>query len=129
SFSNFQINTLANVQMDLNQLRVQLGFTSWNEMQQAADRLIPKKKDVILLAPTGTGKTLAYLPPLTELLEAGQAGVQILVLTPSRELALQTEEVWRKMDTGRKVSSFYGGRDLSSDKGKLLEPPVLLIGT
>ncbi len=115
--------------MDLNQLRVQLGFTSWNEMQQAAHRLIPQKKDVILLAPTGTGKTLAYLPPLTELLEAGQAGVQVLVLTPSRELALQTEEVWRKMDTGRKVSSFYGGRDLASDKGKLLEPPSLLIGT
>lgn len=115
--------------IDLNQLRTQLGFESWNEMQQAAHRLIPGREDIMLLAPTGTGKTLAYLPPLTELLEPKQAGVQILVLTPSRELALQTEEVWRKMNTGRKVSSFYGGRDLATDKGKLQEPPALLIGT
>ncbi len=115
--------------IDFNRLRTQLGFESWNEMQQAAHRLIPDRKDVTLLAPTGTGKTLAYLPPLVGLLEAEQTGVQILVLTPSRELALQTEEVWRKMNTGWKVSSFYGGRDLASDKGKLLEPPALLIGT
>ncbi len=111
------------------QLLARLGFEAWNEMQLATHRAIPGKKNVILLAPTGTGKTLAFLPPLPELLETGKPGVQVLVLTPSRELALQTEDVWRKMNTGWKVSSFYGGRSFSTDTGKLQEPPTVLIGT
>ena len=67
-------------------------------------------KDVILLSPTGTGKTLAYLLPLVQILKTGVEGVQAVVLVPSRELALQIEQVFKSMGTTFSVMSCYGGR-------------------
>ncbi|XZF15980.1 DEAD/DEAH box helicase [Chitinophagaceae bacterium MMS25-I14] len=107
------------------------GIPSLNAMQEAAYDAILKKKDVLLLSPTGTGKTLGFLMPVYELLKKNknQEGIQCLILTPSRELALQIEAVWKKMNTGYKVNSFYGGHQMLLEVQSLTEPPSLLIGT
>jgi ATP-independent RNA helicase DbpA len=56
-------------------------------------------------------------------------GIQALVLAPSRELALQIEQVFRQMGTGFKVKCFYGGHATRTEKNSLAHPPAVLIGT
>jgi superfamily II DNA/RNA helicase len=98
-------------------------------MQLAAIEAISNHKDIILVSPTGSGKTLAFLIPVLKILKEGNNSVQALVLTPSRELAIQIEQVFKSMNTGFKVSCCYGGHKMSIEKNNLTEPPALLIGT
>jgi superfamily II DNA/RNA helicase len=100
-----------------------------NEMQLAAHLAISKEKDVLLLAPTGSGKTLAYLLPILQLLKASGKNPQCLVLVPSRELALQIEQVWKKMATSFKVNACYGGHLMETEINNLSDPPALIVGT
>ena len=98
-------------------------------MQLAAIESINQHNEVILLSPTGSGKTLAFLLPVLQSINKDAANVQILVLTPTRELALQIEQVFKLMNTGCKVTCCYGGHKMSIEKNTLTEPPVILIGT
>lgn len=104
-------------------------ITELNPMQLEAGRNIRRKSDVVLLSPTGTGKTLAFLLPLIETLDAESDEIQILIIVPSRELAQQLEQVARNMGSGFKVNAVYGGRAGSQDKLDLKHPPAILIGT
>ncbi len=106
-----------------------LGITSLNTMQQEAQLAIHSVPEVLLLSPTGTGKTLAFLLPILAELDRSIQEVQALVIVPSRELAIQIESVAREMGTGVKVNAFYGGRPFSKDKMELQHKPALLIGT
>nr|WP_293833997.1 DEAD/DEAH box helicase [uncultured Arsenicibacter sp.] len=106
-----------------------LGIEQLNPMQEAAFDAISGPQDTFLISPTGSGKTLAFLLPLLNLLQPGQTSVQCLVLVPSRELALQIEQVWRKMSTGFKINVCYGGHPIQTEIQNLSEPPALLIGT
>ena len=106
-----------------------LRIDSLNAMQLQAVEAISKHKNVILLSPTGSGKTLAFLLPLLKSFTESTHGIQAIILTPSRELALQIEQVFRSMNTGFKVSCCYGGHKMSVEKNNLIEPPALLIGT
>ncbi len=106
-----------------------LGIAELNEMQQEAHTAIAEHNEVLLLSPTGSGKTLAFLLPVVALLKKDVAGVQCLVVVPTRELALQIEQVWRKMSTGFKVTCCYGGHDMPTEIRSLSEAPALLIGT
>lgn len=81
-----------------------------NAMQEAAIDTWKEGKDLILLSPTGSGKTLAYLLPLLQSLKPDAKGVQAIVLVPSRELALQIDQVFKSMNTPFKAVSCYGGR-------------------
>lgn len=104
-------------------------ITALNPMQERASKTIKKKSDVVLLSPTGTGKTLAFLLPLIETLDADCEEIQILILVPSRELAQQIEQVARQMGSGFKVNAVYGGRSGALDKIDLKHRPTILIGT
>jgi len=106
-----------------------LGIDCLNEMQEVANRQIQDEKDVLLLAPTGSGKTLGFLLPIYSMLNPDDKTIQCLILTPSRELALQIEQVWRKMATGFKVTTCYGGHSSQVEIQNLAEPPAILIGT
>ncbi|WP_221390418.1 DEAD/DEAH box helicase [Dyadobacter sp. NIV53] len=106
-----------------------LGITALNEMQQQANTAIQDNNEVLLLSPTGSGKTIAFLLPILSLLKADVDQVQCLIIVPARELALQIEQVWRKMSTGFKVTCCYGGHDMQTEIRSLSEPPALLIGT
>lgn len=107
-----------------------LQITALNPMQEAAIDGWREGKDLILLSPTGSGKTLAYLLPLLLSLKPGVSGVQAVVLVPSRELALQTEQVFKSMNTGYGVVSCYGGRPAMEEHRTLRGVnPSLVIAT
>ena len=106
-----------------------LKIAALNPMQEEAIAVIEKTPNTVLLSPTGTGKTLAFLLPLIESLDATSAEVQALILVPSRELAIQIEQVVRTMGSGFKVNAVYGGRPMSKDKIELKHIPAILIGT
>lgn len=106
-----------------------LKITSLNEMQQTAIAAADKGKDVVLLAPTGSGKTIGFLLPVLKNLVTGVKGVQALVLVPSRELALQIEQVFKLMGTGFKVNCCYGGHPVKIERNNFEQPAAVLIGT
>ena len=99
-------------------------------MQETAIETWKKGNDLVLLSPTGSGKTLAYLLPLVQTLRPGVEGVQAVVLVPSRELALQTEQVFKAMGTPFAVMSCYGGRP-AMDEHRTMKAvrPSVIIGT
>lgn len=106
-----------------------LNIKELNPMQQEAVRIIDKSANTVILSPTGTGKTVAFLLPLLETLDPNNNEIQALILVPSRELAIQIEQVIRNMGTGFKVNAVYGGRAMSKDKIELKHTPAVLIGT
>lgn len=112
-----------------NNILNKLGIEKLNPMQEEAKKIIKANTDIVLLSPTGTGKTLAFLLPIIEELDPDCKEVQVLILVPSRELALQIEQVTREMGTGYKVNAIYGGRAGYQDKMDLKKPPAILIGT
>lgn len=112
-----------------NNILLNLGIESLNEMQEAAQDVILNENNVLLLSPTGSGKTLAFLLPIFEMLEPEILSVQCLILVPSRELGLQIEQVWKKMGTDYKVNVCYGGHSIDTEIKNLSNPPAVLIGT
>ncbi len=106
-----------------------LNIQELNPMQEEALAVIEKETNTILLSPTGTGKTLAFLLPLLKTLDANNPGIQALILVPSRELAIQIEQVARNMGSGFKINAVYGGRAIAKDKTELQHLPAILIGT
>lgn len=106
-----------------------LGIAELNAMQQEAQLAIESAQEVILLSPTGTGKTLAFLLPLISELDKSCEEIQIVIIVPSRELAIQIEQVMREMGTGFKVNAVYGGRSSSKDRLEIKHRPAVLIGT
>lgn len=106
-----------------------LGIEKLNPMQEEAKFTIHSEPNTVLISPTGSGKTLAFLLPIIEEINKDLDKVQALILVPSRELAIQIEQVAREMGSGIKVHAFYGGRSFSKDKVDLQTPPSILIGT
>jgi ATP-dependent RNA helicase DeaD len=112
-----------------NNLLFNLGIKNLNEMQEVAQNSILNDSNVLLLSPTGSGKTVAFLLPIFKMLQEEIATVQCLILVPSRELGLQIEQVWKKMGTSYKVNVCYGGHSIETEIKNLSNPPALLIGT
>lgn len=106
-----------------------LNIEQLNAMQKEAQMVISTNNDVVLLSPTGSGKTLAFLLPIISSLDINCVEIQVLILVPTRELAMQIEQVVREMGTGFKVNAVYGGRAGSKDKIDLKHRPAILIGT
>ncbi len=115
--------------MTVEKVLANLKIPSLNEMQKATISAADLQRDVVLLAPTGSGKTLAYLLPVFKSLDAAVKGVQVLIMVPSRELALQIEQVFRQMGTGFKVNCCYGGHAVRTERHNFEEPPAVLVGT
>jgi len=101
-----------------------------NEMQETSLSHSSENEDIVLLSPTGTGKTIAYLLPLLELLSTEITSVQALILVPSRELALQIAKVFTDMHTPWKSCCCYGGHIMKEERRILTENhPAVVIGT
>ena len=129
--------------MDIQKILTKLHISELNEMQQhAAEAILGSDGDVVLLSPTGTGKTLAYLLPLVQLIdqsltpnpspkgEGDLVAPQALVITPGRELALQSHQVLKSMGCGLRSTACYGGR-AAMDEHKVLKEvrPQIVFGT
>lgn len=107
-----------------------LGIEKLNPMQEASLAHADEEKDVILLSPTGSGKTLAFLLPLLWSLKPEESAIQVLILVPSRELALQIEQVFKAMNTPWKTCCCYGGHPIAEEKKSILgNHPAIIIGT
>ncbi len=106
-----------------------LNIDSLNGMQKQMLETAQRPHDIILLSPTGTGKTLAFLLPVLQRIDPRAAGVQALVLVPSRELALQIESVLRKIAAGIKIVCCYGGHSAREESKSLAVAPALIVGT
>jgi superfamily II DNA/RNA helicase len=100
-----------------------------NPMQLAAIEASKTASDIVLLSPTGSGKTLGFLLPVLNYLKQDKEGVQVLIIVPSRELALQIEQVFKQMSTGYKVNCCYGGHDTKIEKNNFEEPASVIVGT
>ena len=117
------------INLDKTQLLKGLNISQLNEMQLVAEKAIASEKDVMILSPTGSGKTVAFLLPLIQNLKKDLKQVEVLVIVPSRELALQIEQVFRKFQSGFKVSCIYGGHSTKTESLSLSETPSVIIGT
>ncbi|MFD2599550.1 DEAD/DEAH box helicase [Sphingobacterium corticis] len=107
-----------------------LNIGALNEMQETVVSSYRSEHDLLLLSPTGSGKTLAFSLIIQKRMDWNKVGqIQSLVIAPTRELALQIEQVLRKMPNQPKITCLYGGNDLRTEKNKLKEPPHILVGT
>lgn len=106
-----------------------LGIERLNPMQIEAKTVIAKNEGTVLLSPTGTGKTVAFLMPLIADLNPEISEVQAIIIAPTRELAIQIEQVLRDMGTGYKTNVVYGGRSGSQDRRDMDTRPTILVGT
>jgi superfamily II DNA/RNA helicase len=100
-----------------------------NEMQFATLDSTTQDQDWVLLSDTGSGKTLGFLLSVLALLDPELPGTQALMIVPSRELALQIEQVFKTMGTGFKITCCYGGHLRATEENNLVEAPALIVGT
>lgn len=116
---NFNLDTiLGNLQIE-----------ALNPMQLAAIEANKQKDNVILLSATGSGKTLGFLLPILERIDHDSKVTQAMIIVPSRELALQIEDVFRSMRTGLKITCCYGGHLRETEENNLVQPPAIIVGT
>ena len=107
-----------------------LGIAELNAMQQESVSRYSEGKDMVLLSPTGTGKTLAYLLPVLQSLNPEDDRVQAVVMVPSRELALQIDGVVKQMKSVIRSVSCYGGRPAMEEHRTLMGvKPHIVIAT
>lgn len=106
-----------------------LSITMFNEMQTEVIEKAETSKNIMVIAPTGSGKTLSFLIPILTNLSTEKKGVQALIVAPSRELSLQIEQVFKAMKTTFKVSCCYGGHSFKIEQNSLSEAPAVIIGT
>ena len=113
----------------LESILTNLKIEALNEMQEASVEANKTQEDIILLSATGSGKTLAFLLPILENIEEGNKNTQALIVVPSRELAIQIEQVFKTMGTGNKITSCYGGHKRETEENNLIQPPAVIVGT
>ncbi len=106
-----------------------LGLNSFNDIQKEFFNLNLKSSNTKLLAPTGSGKTLAFLLPVLHRISKDTKQTQAIIVVPTRELALQIEQVFSKMKTGLKLTCCYGGHKREIEENSLKDAPFIIVGT
>ncbi|MCC3358750.1 DEAD/DEAH box helicase [Bacillus sp. REN16] len=120
------------IRKEINHTLKSLGIVTPTPIQERTIPSVLKGKDVIAKAQTGTGKTLAFVLPILEKIDVQNPDVQALILTPTRELALQISKEIKKMIEnveGAKVLSVYGGQDVEHQLKKLKGAQHIVVAT
>ena len=110
----------------------QLGYEQPSPVQEASIPIILEGKNLLGTAQTGTGKTAAFALPFLSMLDEKQKAPQILVLTPTRELAIQVAEAFQsyaKHIKGFHVLPIYGGADIGGQLRGLKRGTQVVVGT
>jgi len=122
-----------NLSQELIQAVDELGFTEMTEIQQQSIPLLLEGKDVIGRSNTGTGKTAAFgIPAVESITDADRNHVSVLILCPTRELAMQAHEEIRKFAKYKKIVkavSVYGGASMEKQIHELKRGANIVIGT
>lgn len=108
------------------------GITTPTPVQESTIPLLLAGEDVMAQAQTGTGKTLAFLLPIIQKLRSDRPEAQALIITPTRELAIQITAEAKKLLEAREgisVLAAYGGQDVERQLRKLKNGIQLVIGT
>ena len=107
------------------------GIKEATPVQEQAIPVVRAGRDCIVKAQTGTGKTLAFLLPIMEKIKPQAEVAQALIVTPTRELAIQIAKVAGLLGEAAGISSLviYGGQDIERQKQKLRRHPQIIIGT
>lgn len=106
-------------------------FEQMMPVQEQAIPLIREGKDVLVEAPTGTGKTLAYVIPALERIDPNEPHVQVAITAPTRELVMQIHQVIQlfAQGSGIKSGAFIGGVELKRQYERLKKKPQIIVGT
>lgn len=117
-------------EVNLNKLK-EMGIKSPTSIQDLCIPSILDGSDVIAQAQTGSGKTLSFLLPILDRLKDKSDKVQALIVTPTRELAIQISHVARQLVEGRDlgVVSIYGGKDIFAQLKKLNQSASIVVAT
>lgn len=107
------------------------GFEETTPIQAETIPLVLQGKDVIGQAQTGTGKTAAFALPILQKIDRSDRNIQALVISPTRELAIQTQEEMYRLgrDKKIKVQAVYGGADIRRQIRGLADHPQIVVGT
>lgn len=107
-----------------------VGISNQTPIQTATSEVLAAGRSIDALAPTGTGKTLAFTWPLLPQI-VPEDGEQLLVLAPSQELAMQTTRVMREWGAllGLRVLAITGGANVKNQLDRLKKHPEILVGT
>lgn len=110
-------------------LESKLGITELNPMQKKMLETASEKRDIILLSPTGSGKTVAFILPVLKMLRNSSGRVQCVVIAPSRELVIQIAGVFNAVARDYKVTPLYGGHKVEDEVNSLKVTPDILVAT
>jgi ATP-dependent RNA helicase DeaD len=127
--------TLSFKSLGLSEARVRhlekIGFTTPTPIQAEAIPHLLSGRDVVGMAQTGTGKTAAFSLPLLEQIDPNGKNVQALILTPTRELALQVFQAIRSFNDDRRIfiNCIYGGQSIDRQIQKLRKGTQIVVGT
>ena len=116
---------------ELSERLLKLRIDTPTQVQVKSIPYILEGKDVIAQAQTGTGKTLAFLLPILEKIDVNSEDTQALIISPTRELAIQISEEAQKLISvkGINILSAYGGQDVEKQLNKLKKNIPLVVGT
>ena len=124
--------TALNVSQDLLKALGQMGISAPTQIQEETIPPMMSGSDIIGIAPTGTGKTIAYGIPMLEYISLTETRVQELVLSPTRELALQIvqelTELARFVPQIR-IAALYGGQPMDKQINQLKRRPQIVVAT
>lgn len=108
-------------------IRGRLGIQTLNPMQTAMMATAPRS--ALLIAPTGSGKTIAFAAAMLRALTKPSPAIKALVLAPSRELVLQIYSVVRPVARGYKTVALYGGHSFREEESSLSVTPDIVVAT
>lgn len=115
--------------MNSKELLINSGHKELLPLQEATIDAFQKHPHVQLLAQTGSGKTLAFLLSAVQLLDSSKKGVQMVILSPTRELALQTADVFKSLKSNISYTTCYGGHAVKTEKNELSANPSVIIAS
>lgn len=109
-----------------------MGFTEMTPVQELTLPLMMEGRDVVAIAPTGTGKTCAFGIPMLEYVNLSDRRIQELVLAPTRELSLQITDELRALSRfipGVRIACLYGGQPIVKQINQLKQFPQIVVAT
>lgn len=121
-----------NLSKEVHRAIAEMGFEEATPIQSRSIPHIMKGSDVLGQAQTGTGKTCAFGIPVIEMLQSDSEGIQVLVLCPTRELAIQISEELKNVSRYKKnvrILPIYGGQPIDRQIMALKKRPQIIIGT
>lgn len=110
-------------------MRLREGIETLNPMQEDMLRCSSEHKDIILLSPTGSGKTVAFLLPLFKMLKSPAGRVQAIIIAPSRELVTQIARVATSIGGDYRTVALYGGHKVEDEVNSLKNVPDIIVAT